>query len=194
MKTVAKYERHAQRFGVECVYETARMELRVALLEERARLHAALPAPVDLAWMTPDERDRILDDRVPAFAACRRSYETTKDEMERDLLRLRIELEAIESARPVGLRGLGRPSRRRRSTAETTEAVRQLRAEGKIPLYIAEKLGITEATVRRLLKAENEPRNPAISLADSALNGKDGLAPAQTGSEQNPSTQLAFGV
>jgi transposase-like protein len=93
-------------------------------------------------------------------------YETAvdgRDETDPDLRRLRIELDAIEANRPTGLRGLGRPSRRRRVNGETAEAVQQLAAEGLVVSAIADKLGVTDATVRRHLgrNGRDQSRKPA---------------------------------
>ena len=107
-------------------------------------------------------------------------YETAAPGLDEDAhRRLRIELDAIEAERQIGLRGLGRPPRRRRSTAETMDAVRALRAEGFVVATIADKLGVSDAYVKRCLTGENGPANQHGYAAESALNGKDGLAPSQ---------------
>jgi DNA invertase Pin-like site-specific DNA recombinase len=114
---LAAYLRHASKFGVECVFETAEAE---------------------------------LGDRSPALS------------------RLRIELDAIEAGRRIGLRGLGRCGKRRRSRAETLEAVRQLRAEGLVIGAIADKLGVTDETVGRYLNSKNGLAKPHGYAAKSA--------------------------
>jgi hypothetical protein len=151
------YLRHARRFGVECVLETA------------ARGWPSMRAVYG--------SDAFSYDFGAALRSC--------DERLRAFRMFRVELDAIDAGRKVGLRGLGRPPRRRRSTAETLEVVRQLRAE-RLPIsVIAEKLGVKDAYVKRCLKAENGAANPHGSAVDLHLNGKDGLAPVRAGSEQN---------
>lgn len=81
-------------------------------------------------------------------------YETVAgrcDVTDSDLRRLQIELDAIEADRRTGLRGFGRPARRRRRNGATAESVRLLAAEGLVVSAIADKLGITDSTVRRYL-------------------------------------------
>ena len=80
---------------------------------------------------------------------------------------LRIELDAIERA-PSPPRHR-RARRRRRSLAETTEMVRELRADGLVVGAIADKLGITDSTVRRCLNSKNGAANPHGYAAKSAL-------------------------
>jgi len=82
---------------------------------------------------------------------------------ERDLARLSVELDAIEAARKQGRFTVGK--RRRRTPAETVDAVRMLRAAGLVVSAIADKLGVTDAYVRRCLKdrsetSEKQPVNP----------------------------------
>jgi DNA-binding NarL/FixJ family response regulator len=69
---------------------------------------------------------------------------------ERAVARLRVELDAIDRAR---VPRFGRVRTRRRSTVETRAAVLALRADGLVPGVIADKLGVSDATVRRHLKA-----------------------------------------
>lgn len=64
---------------------------------------------------------------------------------ERELARLRVEVDALERRRSrYG-------PRRRRSEAETMLAAVAMREEGLVLAYIAEKLGVTEKTVKELL-------------------------------------------
>jgi transposase-like protein len=161
--------RHAQRFGVECVLETFARR-----------------------WLPGPKVVYGGDSFAYDFEAGLRNAD--QRERRQMVRRLRIELEAIDAGRKVGLRGFGRLPRRRRSADETLEAVRQLACEGLVVSAIADKLGVSDQTVRRCLTAGNGPANPHGYAVKSALNGKDGLAPAQSGSAQNPPAQLAFGV
>ena len=97
-------------------------------------------------------------------------YETAGDLSHLDRRRLRIELDAIDVEQASSLPRYRRPQRRRRSPAETTEMVRQLRAEGLVVGAIADKLGITSATVRRYLNSKNGSANPHGYAAKSALS------------------------
>lgn len=91
---------------------------------------------------------------------------------ERELLQLRIELDAIEAARK-GIRfTVG--TRRRRAPAETVEAVLALAHEGLVVSAIADKLGVTDAYIRRCLKAENGLANPHDRRAKVALSSEPG--------------------
>jgi hypothetical protein len=130
--------RHAEKFGTECVFETA-------------------CGYSDWKGGKPFEWDRGNP----------------------RLVRLRLELDAIDAERKVGLRGLGRSPRRRRSSGETAGAVRQLKAEGLVVSAIADKLGVSDAYVKRCCTAENGAANPHGYAAKSALSGKDGLAPGR---------------
>jgi transcriptional regulator with XRE-family HTH domain len=79
---------------------------------------------------------------------------------EHELLRLRVELDAIEAVKSNGRRA----RRRRRPHAEQVEAARLLAAEGLDPEAIAAKLGVTMEHVRKLLRgpesAPSESRAP----------------------------------
>jgi DNA-binding NarL/FixJ family response regulator len=69
---------------------------------------------------------------------------------ERSVARLRVELDAIDRARAPRF---AKVKTRRRSTVETRAAVLALREDGLVPGVIADKLGVSDATVRRHLKA-----------------------------------------
>jgi hypothetical protein len=71
---------------------------------------------------------------------------------ERSMALLRVELDSIERGLQNS-RGYSIGKRRRRSVKETASAVTQLSVEGLIPSAIADKLGINDAYVRRVLKA-----------------------------------------
>jgi hypothetical protein len=95
---------------------------------------------------------------------------------ELELERLRIELDAIEAARKSGRFTVGR--RRRRAPDETVRAARQLRSEGLVVAAIADKLGISDAHVKRCLNrsstVENRPANPHGYGAVLALKSEVG--------------------
>jgi transposase-like protein len=171
MPTLTQYVRHARRFGTEGVGQTAAREWR-----------RRLPSPVDLTWMAPGERERILDERQWTFAA-----------VKADCLRLQAELDAIdrsdaeeaerrESMRRGGPRKNPHVSRRRRSAGERLELVRVLLGEGLTTGEIATKLGVGFGHARRLRKA--------------ALNGHE--APPATRASENgvrtPKTPAYEGV
>jgi len=69
---------------------------------------------------------------------------------QRAVARLRVELDAIDRERAPRFATV---KTRRRSTVETKAAVLALRADGLVPGVIADKLGVSDATVRRHLKA-----------------------------------------
>jgi hypothetical protein len=78
-------------------------------------------------------------------------YETASMSLgPRALARLRIELDAIEASRKSGS-GFTIGKRRRRSRGQTREAVVQLSVEGFVVPAIADKLGISDKTVRNYL-------------------------------------------
>jgi hypothetical protein len=96
---------------------------------------------------------------------------------QRDLLRLRVECDAFEARREwVG--------KRRRRLAEDTEVmVRYLRAEGFVIGVIAEKLGISDAHVKRCLRldqrvpdSQKNGSKPTIHAAEMVLNAEPGLS------------------
>jgi DNA-binding NarL/FixJ family response regulator len=80
-------------------------------------------------------------------------YETAEQEglSSADLSRLRIELDELDAGRKTRL-GFSIGKRRRRSSDETREAVLALSVDGFVPRAIADKLGISDRTVRGYLK------------------------------------------
>jgi DNA-binding NarL/FixJ family response regulator len=68
-----------------------------------------------------------------------------------DLARLRIELDELDAGRK-SKHGFNIGKRRRRSSDETREAVLALSVDGFVPKAIADKLGISDRTVRGYLK------------------------------------------
>jgi hypothetical protein len=109
-------------------------------------------------------------------------YETASGNgfSERELARLRVELDAIEAGRKRGRFTVG--SRRRRTPEETAEAVRMLRDEGLVIAAIADKLGISDRHVKRCLNGSERPKNspatPHGYAAKVALSQKTGRGPA----------------
>jgi hypothetical protein len=69
-----------------------------------------------------------------------------------DLARLRIELDELDAGRK-SKHGFSIGKRRRRSADETREAAVALSVDGSVPKAIADKLGISDRTVRSYLKA-----------------------------------------
>jgi hypothetical protein len=80
-------------------------------------------------------------------------YETGEQEglSSADLTRLRIELDELEAGRKSRL-GFSIGKRRRRSSDETRAAALALSVDGFVPKAIADKLGISDRTVRSYLK------------------------------------------
>jgi DNA-binding NarL/FixJ family response regulator len=68
-----------------------------------------------------------------------------------DLARLRIELDELDAGRKSKY-GFSIGKRRRRSADETREAAIALSVDGFVPKAIADKLGISDRTVRSYLK------------------------------------------
>jgi hypothetical protein len=68
-----------------------------------------------------------------------------------DLARLRIELDELDAGRK-SKHGFSIGKRRRRSSDETREAALALSVDGFVPKAIADKLGISDRTVRGYLK------------------------------------------
>jgi hypothetical protein len=68
-----------------------------------------------------------------------------------DLARLRIELDELEAGRKSKY-GFSIGKRRRRSSDETRAAALALSVDGFVPKAIADKLGISDRTVRSYLK------------------------------------------
>jgi len=80
-------------------------------------------------------------------------YETAEQEglSSADLARLRIELDELEAGRK-SKHGFSIGKRRRRSSDETRDAALALSVDGFVPKAIADKLGISDRTVRGYLK------------------------------------------
>jgi Homeodomain-like domain len=80
-------------------------------------------------------------------------YETGEQEglSSADLARLRIELDELEAGRKSKY-GFKIGKRRRRSSDETRAAALALSVDGFVPKAIADKLGISDRTVRSYLK------------------------------------------
>lgn len=109
---------------------------------------------------------------------------------EPELDRLRVELDELERERRRGRFTVGR--RRRRSEAESARYARALAEElaeqglGRLALEhrIADKLGVSDAYARRLLKltdsrlptAEIAPLNPSVQAAESATKQESDTA------------------
>jgi hypothetical protein len=158
--TLAQFIRHAERFGPECVLETAGQIW-----------WSELPSPVELTRLLPAEVDRVLDDRERIFAA----YHDNVD-------RLRIELDALEAVRRGQSFTVG--TRRRRSEIETARyahaLARELSETGLIRTVVehrvADKLGLSDAYTRRMLKLgremsgtpQNAPRKPSVQAESFA--------------------------
>jgi hypothetical protein len=68
-----------------------------------------------------------------------------------NLARLRIELDAIDAGRKSS-HGYTVGKRRRRSSDETRDAVLALSVDGLVPAAIADKLGLSDRSVRRYLR------------------------------------------
>jgi hypothetical protein len=105
---------------------------------------------------------------------------------ERELARLRVEVDALDRRRPrYG-------PRRRRSETETMLAAVAMREEGFVIGYIAEKLGVTEKTVKELLarhrreSASQQAQNQGLDRRarppkTASLSGENASETAQTG-------------
>jgi hypothetical protein len=79
-------------------------------------------------------------------------YETGKEGLpSADLARLRIELDELDAGRK-SKHGFSIGKRRRRSSDETRAAALALSVDGFVPKAIADKLGISDPTVRGYLK------------------------------------------
>jgi hypothetical protein len=88
--------------------------------------------------------------------ACQNGFSET------ELVLLRVDLDAIEARRKNGRFTVGK--RRRRSPGETAEVVSLLREHGLVVPAIADRLGVSDAYVRRILgqsrTAEQGAANP----------------------------------
>lgn len=85
-------------------------------------------------------------------------YETASMSLgPRALARLQVELDAIEAGRKSGS-GFSIGKRRRRSREQTREAVVQLSVEGFVIPAIADKLGLSDKTVKNYLSEREAPK------------------------------------
>jgi hypothetical protein len=174
MTALAEYVRHAERFGGELVFETARSEWVNRLAGEMNELRRSLPPPADITWMAPEERERLLDRREIAFADYHDEVSKRTRRVRDDLMRLRIVCDESEAKRNGKRKAV-----RRRLAEDTVIMVKQLRSE-RFPIpVIADKLGITDAHVKRCLREvgqvqdlRNNGRNPSVHAADSAPKSK----------------------
>jgi hypothetical protein len=82
---------------------------------------------------------------------------------ERELRRLRIELDTIEAGRRTGRYSVGR--RRRRTRAETQVAIELLLADGLTRREVAAKLGLSDRTVDFYLTPKERRMTPDLPKA-----------------------------
>lgn len=163
----------------------------VPMFDQPRRRWSSLPAPTLAQFIHHAERLGV------AFV-----YETAESYLgERDLRRLRIELDTIEAQRHAKLQkryddakrpdaikrrhsDLKRTTRRRRSRVETQVAAQVLADDGLTRLEIAEKLGVTVKTIDNLLspaaaKTTETLRSSVRGIKSPANKGvpepKDGL-------------------
>jgi hypothetical protein len=121
---------------------------------------------------------------------------------EREVARLRVEVDALHRR---SSRRASRLPRRRRSTQETLIAVVALREQGLVIGYIAEKLSITEKTVKELLarhRRESASPQGGKQVLDASsgtpetawLSGENAFEPAKTADfSQKPSQTQKHG-
>lgn len=76
-----------------------------------------------------------------------------------ELTSLRIELDVLERGRR-GTNGFSNGRRRKRSTEETAEMVNHLLAGGLVPEAVADKLGISDNHLRRVLSPSKATDGP----------------------------------
>jgi hypothetical protein len=90
-------------------------------------------------------------------------YETGEQEglSSADLTRLRIELDELDAGRK-SKHGFRIGKRRRRSSEETRDAALALSVDGFVPKAIADKLGISDRTVRGYLKQSGATAYEAV--------------------------------
>jgi hypothetical protein len=96
-------------------------------------------------------------------------YETGEQEglPSADLARLRIELDELEAGRKSKY-GFKIGKRRRRSSDETRAAALALSVDGFVPKAIADKLGISDRTVRGYLKESGATANGGVQEVPKA--------------------------
>jgi hypothetical protein len=167
-RTLAAYIRHAERFGTECVVETFTDEQTRAFAGWHRELRRMLPPPVELTWLPPHERERVLDEREAVFADYRRRYEEEFPRVADRGHRLQAECDALDNKDATGATRVpvtvvdddGREhkravtvgrSRRRRLNGEAAAMAQALQREGLITSEIAEKLGVSFKHAQRLL-------------------------------------------
>jgi predicted transcriptional regulator len=120
---------------------------------------------------------------------------------ERELVRLRVEIDSLVRR---SSRRLSRSPRRRRPTEETMLAAVAMREEGFVIGYIAEKLGVTEKTVRELLarhrRESASPQGPHQGLdrplrppKTAWLSGENAAETAATYNDSRKSSQPQSG-
>ncbi len=147
---LAPYIRHAELFGTECVYETAQdqwvAEVVARFVARHRDLRKRLPRPRDIGCMTPAASEQLFDERESVFADYRASYAASwrhlRDELNRDLLRLRVELDMLDARGPRWRRNAHKPT----SAAELKRAVATLSADGLPPIEIARELNLRAGT------------------------------------------------
>lgn len=89
-----------------------------------------------------------------------------------ELTSLRIELDVIERSRKSS-HGFSNGKRRKRSSEETAEMVEQLLAEGLVPAAVADKLGISDSRLRRVLSLSKATDAQEMPDMGSGVRDKD---------------------
>jgi hypothetical protein len=117
----------------------------------------------------------VLDDQHRLAVVVTNGHAESRAGVRAAACRLQVELDALANRkRRRGRFASGK--RRRRSTAETVAAVRQLRADGLVTSAIAEKLGLSDRYVRDCLRGSRTPKtgvaNPHGCAADFPMNGQ----------------------
>jgi hypothetical protein len=146
---LAAFVRHAALYGDEIVVETAR-EMCTAYAN-RLRLET-IPPPVDITWMVPADRDRLLDERI----AAREAFRAELIAMKRDLERLPAEI-ALARAKAGKTKTAQTP--RRRTTPALREQVLALHERGLVVSAIGNTLNVSDRRVRELLAPAGNRRN-----------------------------------
>ncbi len=161
---LAPLVRHALRFGDECVLETAAETCRAYVDVLRSTL---IPPPVDLTWMSPTDRERVLDERLVAREAFHVEAAAVVLELER--LPAEIALARAKAGKPSALR----LKARRRTTPALREQVRALADRGLVVAAIANTLNVSDRRVRDLLGKTGNRRNGALNPSVQAGNSVD---------------------
>lgn len=141
--------RHAVLFGDELVVETAREELTPLAISRRREI----PAP-NLAWVSEEERMRLLDEVIGARGEFRAWLSAEMQALDR------LPAEIGLARAQAGKKGTA-PKRQRRSSAELREQVVGLRERGLVLAAIADTLNISDRRVRQLLRDSQNSRNGA---------------------------------